>query len=138
MRALPKTNLEWLLIVTPAMDVPSKTAALYSALPRSDYTAGHLTRKLEARIRGGGDVPPQLLFNAFDDVAEEAYPGIREYLDTLYALGAREVHLAGSGPSLFTPVSKREQGTAIQLVLRHRHGWEAHLVSPWQPGGDAG
>ena len=132
-RPLPGINLEWMLIVTPAIEVPNKTATLYSALPRSGYTAGHLTRKLEARIRGGGDVPRQLLFNAFDDVAEQAYPGIREYLDSLYALGAREVHLAGSGPSLYTPVSRREQGTAIQLVLRHRHGWESHLVSPWQP-----
>ncbi len=132
-RPLPGVNLEWLLIVAPAIQVPNKTAALYAALPPSSHTAGHLTRKLEARIRGDGDVPPQLLFNAFDDVAEEAYPGIREYLDALHALGAREVHLAGSGPSLYTPVSRREQGTAIQLVLQHRYGWEAHLVSPWQP-----
>lgn len=136
-RPLPGTSLEWVLIVTPAIEVPNKTAALYSALSPSSYTAGHLTRKLEARIRGGGDVPPQLLFNAFDDVAEEAYPGIREYLDTLHALGAREVHLAGSGPSLYTPVSRREQGTALQLVLRHRYGWEAHLVSPWHTGAGA-
>ena len=136
-RPLPGINLQWLLIVTPAMEVPNKTASLYSALPPSSYTAGHLTRKLEARIRGGGDVPPQLLFNTFDDVAEEAYPGIREYLDTLYALGAREVHLTGSGPSLFTPISRREQGTALQLVLRHRYRWEAHLVSPWHGGAGA-
>ncbi len=136
-RPLPGINLQWLLIVTPAIEVPKKTASLYSALPPSSYTAGHLTRKLEARIRGGGDVPPQLLFNTFDDVAEEAYPGIREYLDTLYALGAREVHLTGSGPSLFTPISRREQGTALQLVLRHRYRWEAHLVSPWHGGAGA-
>ena len=136
-RPLPGIKLQWLLIVTPAMEVPNKTASLYSALPPSSYTAGHLTRKLEARIRGGGDVPPQLLFNTFDDVAEEAYPGIREYLDTLYALGAREVHLTGSGPSLFTPISRREQGTALQLVLRHRYRWEAHLVSPWHGGAGA-
>ena len=132
-RPLPATNLEWLLIVTPAIEVSNKTATLYSALSRFNFSGGHLTRKLEARIRGGGDVPPQLLFNAFDDVAEEAYPGIREYLGALHSLGAREVHLAGSGPSLYTPISKREQGTAIQLVLRHRYGWNAHLVSPWQP-----
>ena len=136
-RPLPGINLQWLLIVTPAIEVPNKTASLYSALPPSGYTAGHLTRKLEARIRGGGDVPPQLLFNTFDDVAEEAYPGIREYLDTLYALGAREVHLTGSGPSLFTPISRREQGTALQLVLRHRYRWEVHLVSPWHGGAGA-
>ena len=136
-RPLPGINLQWLLIVTPAIEVPNKTASLYSALPPSSYTAGHLTRKLEARIRGGGDVPPQLLFNTFDDVAEEAYPGIREYLDTLYALGAREVHLTGSGPSLFTPISRREQGTALQLVLRHRYRWEVHLVSPWHGGAGA-
>ncbi len=132
-RPLPGINLKWMLIVAPAIEVPNKTAALYSALPQSSYTPGRLTRKLEARIRGAGDVPPQLLFNAFDDVAEETYPGILEYLNTLYALGAKEVHLAGSGPSIYTPVPSREQGTAIRLLLKQRYGWAAHLVSPWHP-----
>ena len=93
------------------------------------FTRGALTRKLEARIRGGGDVPPQFLFNAFDSIAFDAFRGLEEYWDTLASLGAKEIHLAGSGPSMFAPVSRKEVGTAIELLLTHRHGWDSHLVS---------
>jgi 4-diphosphocytidyl-2-C-methyl-D-erythritol kinase len=137
-RPLPPADLEWLVVLCPAIRLPNKTAALYSMLSQADYTRGHLTRKLEARIRGGGDVPPQFLFNAFDGVARKAFPGLASYWDTFSALGAREVHVAGSGPALFAPVSRREEGTALELMLRHRFGWDAHLVSLWHPSpGDA-
>ena len=137
-RSLPPADLEWLVVLTPPIKVPDKTASLYRALGVADYTAGALTRKLEARIRGRGDVPPQFLFNAFDSVAYDAFPGLDQYWSTFQAMGAREIHLAGSGPSMFAPVSRRGVGTALQLLLSHSYGWEAHLVSTWAPstGGD--
>ncbi|MCH8109643.1 MAG: hypothetical protein IIB15_05895, partial [Chloroflexi bacterium] len=106
---------------------------LYGRLTDVNFTRGSLTRKLEARINGGGDTPPQFLFNAFDDVAFDAFPGLESYWNTLYSLGAREIHLAGSGPSLFAPVSRKEVGTALHLMLKHQHGMEAYLVSTWHP-----
>lgn len=127
-RPMPPADLEWVIILSPAISVPEKTAALYAKLTDADYTKGALTRKLEARIRGGSDVPPQFLFNAFDDVVLDAFPGLRKYWDTLHSLGAREIHIAGSGPALYAPVSRKEVGTAIQTLLQHRYGWEAHLV----------
>jgi 4-diphosphocytidyl-2C-methyl-D-erythritol kinase len=122
-----------MVVLSPPIDVTDKTAALYRALGGSDYTKGALTRKLEARIRGGGDVPPQFLFNAFDAVAYDSFPGLDRYWSTFRSLGAREIHLAGSGPSMFAPMSRREVGTALQLLLSHRYGWEAHLVSTKMP-----
>ncbi len=135
-RPLPPAELKWLVLLSPAIELPNKTASLYERLSPGHYSPGHLTRKLEARIRGGGDVPPQFLFNAFDDVAREVFPGLASYWETLYSLGAREIHVAGSGPSLYAPVSRKEQGTAIQLLLQRLHGWEAHLVSLWRPPED--
>ena len=132
-RTLPPIDIEWLLVLAPPIHIGDKTATVYSSLSPSNHTKGHLSRKLEARIRGGGDVPPQLLFNVFDEVAPEVFPGLNGYWESLVSLAAREVHVAGSGPSLFAPVSRKEQGTAIELMLRHSRGWEAHLVSPWQP-----
>ena len=135
-RRLPPADLKWLVVLSPAIKLPDKTASLYAALTAANYTPGHLTRKLEARIRGDGDVPPQFLFNAFDDVARQAFPGLDIYWETLHSLGAREIHLAGSGPSLFAPISQKAQGTAIQLMLQHRHGWDSYLVSLWEPPED--
>ena len=135
---LPPANLEWFVIACPGIQVPDKTASLYGRLSLSNFTRGALTRRLSARIRGGGDVPPQFLFNVFDDVAFDAFPGLRECWDAMHALGAREVHLAGSGPSLFAPVSSREVGSALQLLLTHQHGIEAHLVRAVGSYGEGG
>ncbi len=135
-QALPPANLEWLVIACPGIRVPDKTASLYGRLGPSNFTRGALTRRLAARIRGGGDVPPQFLFNVFDDVAFDAFPGLRECWDAMHTLGAREVHVAGSGPSLFAPVSSREVGSALQLLLTHQHGIQSHLVRT--VGGDTG
>ncbi len=131
-------TLQWLVILSPAIELVDKTATLYARLARSDFSPGQLTRKLEARIRGGGDAPPQFLFNAFDGVAVQVFPGLDQYWKMFETLGAREIHLAGSGPSLYAPVSRKETGTALSLMLEHRHGWESHLVSLWRPDGEAG
>ena len=132
-RPMLPADLEWLVILKPDIDVEQKTASLYGRLTDMNFTRGSLTRKLEARINGGGDVPPQLLFNAFDDVAFDAFPGLERYWNALYSLGAREIHLAGSGPSLFAPVSRKEVGTALHLMLKHQHGMEAYLTATWHP-----
>ncbi len=133
-RPLPAADLEWLVVVSPRIHVSEKTRTLYSMLSPAKYTRGMLTRKLKARIRGGGDVPAQFLFNAFDDVARAAFPGLDECWSTFESLGAQEIHLAGSGPSLYALVPTKEQGTAISLMLGRRQGWDAYLVSPTQSG----
>ena len=136
-RHLPPADVKWMVVLTPdvahAGDSPSKTAALYSILTPANYTRGFLTRKLEARIRGGHDVPAQFLFNAFDDVAFDGYPGLEKCWNTFAEIGAREIHLSGSGPSIYALMPRREVGTAFHLLLRHKHGMNAHLVSAIQP-----
>ena len=126
---LPPTDLEWAVVLTPQIDLPDKTATMFSKIGPMSYTNGGLTRKLSARLSSKGDTPPQFLFNAFDDVAKETFPILETYWETFHALGAREIHLCGAGPSLYAPVSTKHHATAIQLLLQHRHGWEAHLVS---------
>ena len=130
-RPLPPANIEWLVLLRPPLEVPQKTATLYSMLSPSSFTKGLLCHKLAGRIRGGGDVPPQFLFNVFDEVACKAFPGLETYWTTFQSLGATEVHLAGSGPCLFALVPRREVGAALQLLLQHRYGWEAYLTSKW-------
>lgn len=136
-RSLPPVQLPWLVLLCPDISVEKKTAQMYANFPPTGYTRGALTRKLDARVRGGGDAPAQFFFNAFDEVAREAFGGLDDYWRAFEALGAREIHLAGSGPSIFAPVAKREVGAALQLLLEHKHHWRSHLVSAWNPtGGD--
>ena len=132
-RSLPPVELPWLVLLCPDIEVEHKTAAMFSNFPPSNYTRGALTRKLEARIRGGGDAPPQFFFNAFDEVALSTVSGLDEYWRGFEALGAREIHVAGSGPTLFAPVAQKEVGTALHLLLQHKNRWNSHLVSAWNP-----
>ena len=135
-RRLPPADVEWLVVLTPDVrhtgEVPSKTAALYRMLTPSNHTRGFLTRKLEARIRGGGDVPAQFLFNAFDDVAFDAYPGLEQCWNTFAELGAREIHVSGSGPSIYALMPRREVGTAIHLLAapQARHERAPRIRNP--------
>jgi 4-diphosphocytidyl-2C-methyl-D-erythritol kinase len=124
-----------MVVVVPNIDIPNKTKTQYGKLRPSDFTKGMLSRKLEARIRGGGDVPPQFLFNTFDTIAIDCFPDLGQYWETFESVGAREVHLAGSGPSMFALVSQRELGSAIVLLLTHTYGWDANLVSAVWPQG---
>jgi 4-diphosphocytidyl-2C-methyl-D-erythritol kinase len=124
-----------MVLLAAGTELANKTASMYSAISQTSYTRGALTRKLEARIRGGGDVPAQFLFNAFDDVARTVLPDVSGHWEAFESLGAREVHLAGSGPTLYAPVAKKEVGTAMQLLLSKKYGWPAFLVSAWQPVG---
>lgn len=134
-RTLPAADLPWIVLLAPDSELANKTATMYSAISQTSYTRGALTRKLEARIRGGGDVPAQFLFNAFDDVARGVLPDISRHWEAFESFGAREIHLAGSGPTLFAPVAKKEVGTALQLLLSQRYGWPTFLASAWQPAG---
>jgi len=132
-RSLPKPDLKRFLVVVPKITLPNKTSSMYSRLSSDSYSSGQLTRKLEARIRGGGDIPPQLFFNVFDNLARDILPGLGDYWDMLFSLGIREIHLAGSGPALFTPVASEKQGVALKAMLQSKCGLLIHLVSPWQP-----
>ena len=128
-RVMPPSELGWVIILVPAISLPEKTAELYARVTCEDYTRGALTRKLEARIRSKGDVPSQLLFNVFDNVALDAFPSLAQYRDVLYSLGVREIHVAGSGPALYAPILRKEIGTAVQAILEYRYGWQAYLTS---------
>ena len=75
-RKLPMPEYPWFLIISPNLNLKDKTAQLYKMVDSSHYTSGALTRKLDARIRGGGDIPPQFFFNVFDEIAPSAFDEI--------------------------------------------------------------
>ena len=119
------------LILTPEIDLTNhtaKTASVFSHVNESMFTRGNLTHKLAARIRAGGDCPPEFFFNQFGSIAETLFPGWDEQRDNLMALGARDVMLCGAGPSMFTVPPSKELGTAWHLLLTTVQGKRAFLV----------
>jgi 4-diphosphocytidyl-2-C-methyl-D-erythritol kinase len=126
-------KIERFLILSPVVELPdstAKTASVFSHVNESMYTRGNLSHKLAARVRSGGDCPPEFFFNQFGTIAEELFPGWGEHRDHLMSLGARDVVLCGAGPSMFTAPPSKELGTAWHLLLTTVHGKIAHLVGP--------
>jgi 4-diphosphocytidyl-2-C-methyl-D-erythritol kinase len=135
---LPPASLDWIILLCPDIEIEAKTKRLFSKVTAANYTTGGLSFKLAARIRGKGDVPAELMFNAFSEIAPEAFPGWGTYRGVLASLGAREIMLAGAGPAMFAKAPRREIGTAWQLILEKTHGWRAFLVKAWDPSAQGG
>ena len=120
-----------ILILTPEVNLENptaKTASVFSHVNESMFTSGNLTHKLAARVRSGGDCPPEFFFNQFGNIVESLFPGWNTERDQLKALGARDVMLCGAGPSMFTVPPSKELGTAWHLLLTTVHGKNAFLT----------
>lgn len=123
----PKPQL-WLVLLEPLIEpVPNKTAQLYSQLNPSHFTSGQFTQKLVAHLNHGGKVEDAFLFNAFEQVAFDFFPELNACRSSFLEVGARSVHLAGSGPALFTLVPDTARGESI-LKLLEKEGQKAYLV----------
>ena len=59
-----------------------------------------------------------LLFNVFEMVAFQVYPGLSEYKASFEGAGAPNIHLAGSGPALFTIMPDKEKALTVYTNLK--------------------
>ena len=134
-RLLPTTDLPWFVLAFPRSSRSDKTAFMYRSITEDNFTRGGLTRKLEARIRNSSDIPPQFLFNAFDTVARAVEPDVDRCWSDMYSAGAREIHVSGSGPTVYAAIDRKEIATAVHLVMEKIKGWPALVTRAWPPGG---
>jgi 4-diphosphocytidyl-2-C-methyl-D-erythritol kinase len=125
---LPSASETWLVLLKPPIDpVANKTAQLYSRLNPSYFTSGQRTERLVAHLKHGGNIEPSFLFNVFEQVAFDFFPALSDYRSRLIKAGAREVHLAGSGPTLFALVPGKSRGEAVLKNLKSENQ-ETYLV----------
>lgn len=123
---LPPLPAMWVVLLVPPLPrTYGKTGQLYASLESGHFTKGQATEELLAVLTSGGATAGSLpLFNVFDSVAAGVYTGLDKYQEQFLGTGAWEVHLAGSGPSLFTLLEDKTQAEAI-----YRHLQEAGLES---------
>jgi 4-diphosphocytidyl-2-C-methyl-D-erythritol kinase len=99
---LPLLKGWWVVLVAPDTPIaPGKTGRMYAALRPEHFTDGAITGKLVKSLQKGERFNPAMLFNTFENVAFGDNV-LRTYQEHLIKLGAPHVHLAGSGPTLFT------------------------------------
>ena len=133
-RPIPCSQNSVFLLVSPDIKLENKTAEMYSLLTPLDFTKGGLSRKLEARIRQGGDAPTQLLFNVFQEIAIKSHPKLMEIVDSIKECGAREVFLSGSGPGLFIPIKDLETAGILKILLEHKYKISSFVVQTCEAG----
>ena len=100
---LPSIPEMCLVLAVPSIDIPpGKTGRLFQSLSANHYTDGDITRRfVEVLTAGEKNLP---LFNTFENVGYDVFPGLGVFREHFIKLGAEKVHLAGSGPVLFTVV----------------------------------
>jgi 4-diphosphocytidyl-2-C-methyl-D-erythritol kinase len=125
---LPSLPHHWVVLMIP--DVPrmsEKTKQLYASLKPSHYTDGQITERFITALKKGGEIKPSILFNTFENVAFEQFPGLKVYKEHLLKLGAPDVHLAGSGPALFSLIKDKAEVERLYQNLQ-KQGVECYLA----------
>ncbi len=118
---LPPLPPMWVVLVVPPVPrLPRKTAMLYASLKASHYTDGQITSRLVEELKAGREITPALLFNAFENVAFTQFTELGVYREHMVKVGAADVHLAGSGPALFTLVKDKAQAEELHIRLQQQ------------------
>jgi 4-diphosphocytidyl-2-C-methyl-D-erythritol kinase len=122
---LPKSRV---VLFKPPVAVPQdKTKSLYAALRPSHFSKGQHTRKAIEMLDRQEDVSALPLFNVFEQVADIVYAGLGRWRQHFVELGAANVHLAGSGPTMFSLSGNRAQAERLYRSLV-AEGLEAYIV----------
>jgi 4-diphosphocytidyl-2-C-methyl-D-erythritol kinase len=116
LRAFPQS---WVVLLMPPVPAENgKTAKLYGALKKADFTEGDKTEKFVWALMEGWELPPSLFGNAFERAARELWPEIEEYRWRFLEAGAYRVRLSGAGPALFSLHRDKDDAERIFRNLR--------------------
>lgn len=125
---LPSAAGMWLVIVVPDLPMETgKTAKMYASLKPLHFTDGSITTKVVEALRKGKLFKPTMLFNTFENIAFADLNIKRIYVDHLTKIGALHVHLAGSGPALFTMYQDKARAEDIYTKCL-KQGMKAYLA----------
>ncbi|MHB8574635.1 MAG: hypothetical protein ACYDCQ_04825, partial [Dehalococcoidia bacterium] len=92
-------SARWLVLLTPALGGERKTARLFGLLPSAAFSDGSRSMAFVKALQRGAVAPDQLC-NAFDEIADQAFPGLDRCRAAL-TRGCGHAVLCGAGPSLF-------------------------------------
>jgi len=139
---LPSLPATWfVLLVPPLPKISDKTKQMYNNLDAACFTEGQFVQAALSSLRQGKAIDHSLMFNVFEKVAFDFFPGLGKYRKVLGEAGAPGVYLAGSGPCLFTFFSGEEKAGELFSRLR-KQGLECYLASPFptpiESGGSCG
>lgn len=107
------------VLFVPEATVEAKTAALFRAAGQLPYDSGE--RSSRFLQRHPGRLTTDELWNSFERVAFDVFPGLGELRAAITKAIGAEVRLAGAGPTLFW-IGEAGRGEAIAAAARGLHG----------------
>jgi 4-diphosphocytidyl-2-C-methyl-D-erythritol kinase len=111
---LPPVGQMWVVLVQPDIPVEmGKTGRMYAGLKPAYFTDGAITQKLVDALKQRRPFLPAMLYNAFENIAFEDFTIKRLYLEPMIKSGALHIHLAGSGPTLFTMLTDKARAEEL-------------------------
>jgi len=123
---LPPTY--FVLHMPPLPKIPDKTSKLYGKLSSRNFTQGEFVHAALQTLEQGKTLPSSSMFNIFEAVAFDVFPDLDKYKEIFEQTAGLPVHLAGSGPCLFTPVQNEEKANEVCLSMQKR-GLECYVVT---------
>ncbi len=125
---LPPLSRRWVVLVVPDVATEAgKTARMYAGLKGSHYTDGEITESLVKVLKTGRELQSYMLFNTFENIALDSFIGLKIYKEHFVKLGAPHVHLAGSGPTLFTIFNNEVEAEDLYTRCKDQ-GMRAYMV----------
>jgi len=122
----PMPHMTAILLMPPLPRTENKTKQLYAQLNVRNYTDGKMALEFMNMLEGRAGKAAGL-YNVFDQVGLRFFVGLEQYRQKFIAAGATDVHLAGSGPTLFTLL--RDEVKASEIVKRlQKEGLETYLT----------
>ena len=112
---IPSPPPGWVVLVCPRYDLADKTKKLYSSLTSMDMSEGIVTHRLIAALVAGHFPDSSLLYNAFERVAYEVFEGLERVRQKVTHAAQRDVHLSGSGPTLYVLYPGSQERSASRL-----------------------
>jgi 4-diphosphocytidyl-2-C-methyl-D-erythritol kinase len=125
----PQTML-WLLLLKPVIGVA--TAAVFRSLPTSDYTDGTQSRVVRSALEAKRELESNAFHNSLERGVLERYPEVAQAREALLLAGAPDVHLSGSGPTLFATFAHLDHAVQVRQRL-HAQGYEVVLTRAIHP-----
>ena len=127
----------WIVLLDPNLpQLPDKTRRLYTSLHQSSFTKGEFTAKMADAVDKGRVLDAALIYNVFESVAFEIFQTLGDYRERFLAAGADWVHLAGSGPTLYTLNEDRHRAEVLHHSLIDQ-GLKSYLAQTLEQRSDA-
>ncbi len=112
---IPSPPSGWVVLVCQPYQMADKTRRLYGSLAPQDMTNGNLTRQLISSILDSEFPTSRLLYNAFERSAYTVFDGLQKTRYKIARASGRDVHLSGSGPTLYVLYHEHEANRAGAL-----------------------